>query len=88
MSEGITAIVAALLTYAAQVIRQRIKERRKTGSTMPPPPNAEQCKECFFFREFRKRSDLTRSNSDTQIIRIYRERTHERESNGKSRDLE
>jgi hypothetical protein len=72
MSQAITAIIAALLTFAAQEIRQRIK-KKKDFSTMPPPPTVEDCKKCFFFREFKKRESLT--NSDTQIIRIYR---HER----------
>lgn len=71
MSEAITALVASLLTLAAHEIRRRIQNRHT--STTPPPPTVEDCKRCFFFREFRRNTDHNRGDSDTKIIRLYRE---------------
>lgn len=70
MSEAITALVASLLTLAAHEIRRRIRNRHT--STTPPPPTVEDCKRCFFFREFRRNNEH-RGDSDTKIIRLYRD---------------
>lgn len=70
MSEAITALVASLLTLAAHEIRRRIKKSHT--STTPPPPTVEDCKRCFFFREFRRNTGH-KDDSDTKIIRLYRD---------------
>jgi hypothetical protein len=70
MSEAIAALVSAILMLAAQEIRRRIKKTKT--STTPPPPTVEDCKRCFFFREFQRQSKEHRGDSDTKIIRLYR----------------
>lgn len=76
MSEAITGLIVAVLAYAAQALRQKMKERKTNegDATTNPPPQLKFCKQCFFFREYRKATKhLTDSNSDTQIIRIHRD---------------
>lgn len=78
MSEAITAVITAILTFAAQELRQRIKAK-KTSSTTPPPPESDFCKHCFFFKHFKRTVGRCLTDSDTTIVRIYR-------GNGKADD--
>lgn len=68
MSEALTALVTAILMFVAAEIRKRSKKQRI--STNPPPPDQSICKQCFFFREFKRGLDDKR-DSDTTILRRY-----------------
>lgn len=70
MFEVFMGIAAGVLTVLLNELRRR---RKPKHSTHPPPPTLEECKRCFFYREVEKR--LNRSDmSDTQVIRILRDR--------------
>lgn len=69
MSEIITAVVTAILTLLSKEFIRRIFQKKENSSN-PPYPNTSYCKHCFFFREFKKK--MKTGNTDTNIIRIYR----------------
>jgi hypothetical protein len=61
-------IAAVILTVILREVQIRMKARKI--SINPPPPDAEVCKRCFFYRQFA--NTLDKKDSDTTIIRLYR----------------
>ena len=65
----VTGILAAIVTITSQEIIRRLF-RLKKSPTIPPPPDAEHCKRCFFFDEYKRMTG--NEHSDSQIIRLLK----------------
>jgi hypothetical protein len=63
-------IAAGVLTVILRELQIRLKARKI--SINPPPPDAEVCKRCFFYRQFANTLGEANKDSDTTIIRLYR----------------
>lgn len=81
MSETITGLIVAILTLVLNEMRRRWT--KKPVETIPPPPSVEDCKRCFFFRQFSRNSRRLENVSDTQVIKLYRE-TEEIDANNEN----
>lgn len=66
----VTGIFAAITTFTAQELIRRLFKQKKSP-TIPPPPDAEHCKRCFFFEEYKRLSGFV-DPSDTQIMRLLK----------------
>lgn len=70
MSESIVAIVTAIVTVIArELITKTMSKRKKNSET---PFSIQYCKDCFFFKEFKRRVGRI-TDSDTTIIKFYRD---------------
>lgn len=75
MVEIIMGIVAGFLTFLLSELRRR--RRGPKISSAPPPADDLTCKQCFFYREFkrihRQAYPIIQRSSDTKIIRQLRQ---------------
>lgn len=69
-TEALSAVIAGILTILVSELRRRRIERLELeemrSSADPPPPGREDCRTCFFFKEFRRRL----REDDTRRIKL------------------
>lgn len=70
MSEIIVAVSTAITTFVVTDLIKKIMSRNKKISETPFSLNY--CKDCFFFKEFKRNSKHIK-DSDTTIIKLHRE---------------
>lgn len=72
MTEVITAIVSAVVA----ILIREYQRKRKSKSTVPPPPTTDVCKQCYFFKAFKRQIEAEKNRGvyigDTAVIRMCR----------------